>query len=176
MYEYWSIKLSIHKRRVEALLKATEWSLTRWSCPKIFNQVANVAVMEMVMNISHWGGQDDFGVSKHKEIISDFKDRNFLITGEYVLSFRWDCKCSPQVKAHHCHSCSHHHINHCLHQCHHHNHHHVDDDAPSDGNHYDGGDDDGVYKNDKTGVGRLQQHPHHIVLVESNHSFDLTQQ
>ena len=40
-----------------------------------------------------------------------FQSKDTLI-GEYVLSFRWDCKCSPQVKTHYWHTCCHHHFNH----------------------------------------------------------------
>ena len=37
-----------------------------------------------------------------------FQCKDTLI-GEYVLSFRWDCKCSPQVKPLFWHSCCPHH-------------------------------------------------------------------
>jgi len=40
------------------------------------------------------GGSNDYG---HGHIIDNVKVPNTLDTGEYVLSFRWDSKCSPQV-------------------------------------------------------------------------------
>merc|ERR1712080_221459 len=40
------------------------------------------------------GGSDDYG---HGQVIDNVKVPAGLEPGEYVLGFRWDSKCSPQV-------------------------------------------------------------------------------